>query len=120
LVSYYGILYGTILAEENKERQLQPYQYLTKIQQQLAETHVKCDKVLRKGEPIAIIPSYCHEINAPLVIMATHARNAFERFMLGSVCWDLVQKADFPIMLVYSSNPEAEDTSDTEKMVLHL
>ncbi len=120
LVSYYGTLYGSILADESKKQQQQPFLYLTELQKKLAETNVKCDKVLRKGDPVNVIPHYCHEINAPLIIMATPARNAFERFMLGSVSWDLVQKADLPIMLVYSNKPNTTELSNTANIVFHL
>lgn len=56
--------------------------------------------VVRSGPAAATILEYAAENNVDLVVLGTHGRTGFERFMLGSVTEKVVRKAPCPVLTV--------------------
>jgi nucleotide-binding universal stress UspA family protein len=66
-----------------------------------AETIVGSSQmIVRSGSPATEILRYAVEANAGLVVLGTHGRTGFERFMLGSVTETVVRKAPCPVLTV--------------------
>ena len=58
--------------------------------------------VIRSGPAAATILTVATEIRADLVVLGTHGRTGFEKFMLGSVTEKVVRKARCPVLTVPS------------------
>jgi nucleotide-binding universal stress UspA family protein len=56
--------------------------------------------VVREGSPAVEILHYAAEHEVDLVVLGTHGRSGFERFMLGSVTEKVVRKAPCPVLTV--------------------
>ena len=56
--------------------------------------------VVREGSPAVEILHYAAENDVDLVVLGTHGRSGFERFMLGSVTEKVVRKAPCPVLTV--------------------
>ena len=56
--------------------------------------------VVREGSPAVEILHYAAEHDADLIVIGTHGRTGFERFMLGSVTEKVLRKARCPVLSV--------------------
>lgn len=59
---------------------------------------VRC--VLREGDPSREIARLAEALPADLLVLGTHGRGGFERFMLGSVTEKLLRRAPCPVLTV--------------------
>jgi len=62
--------------------------------------HVPYDVDVRLGEPVASILDAATEYTADLIVLGTHGRGGFERFVLGSVAEKVLRKAACPVLTV--------------------
>jgi nucleotide-binding universal stress UspA family protein len=60
----------------------------------------KTTPVVREGSPAVEILHYAAENDADLIVIGTHGRTGFERFMLGSVTEKVLRKAPCPVLSV--------------------
>jgi nucleotide-binding universal stress UspA family protein len=66
--------------------------------------------LVRSGPAAATVLGYAVENNTDLIVLGTHGRTGFERFMLGSVTEKVVRKATCPVLTVprgASEGPES-------------
>lgn len=68
--------------------------------------------VVRDGHPVKQIVEQAEHLRADLLVIGTHGRSGFERFMLGSVTEKVVRKATCPVLTV----PPAE-RAETEQAI---
>ena len=61
---------------------------------------VPCEKAVRIGVPHREILDYTEEIDADLVVMATHGRTGLEHAILGSTTERVVRLSDVPVLTV--------------------
>jgi nucleotide-binding universal stress UspA family protein len=55
---------------------------------------------LLEGDPATVIAETAAEIDADLVVMGTHGRTGFTRFIMGSVAEEVLRKATCPVLTV--------------------
>jgi nucleotide-binding universal stress UspA family protein len=55
---------------------------------------------LLEGEPSTVIAETAAETDADLVVMGTHGRTGFSRFIMGSVAEEVLRKATCPVLTV--------------------
>ncbi len=55
--------------------------------------------VARKGNPDDLIPEIASEVNADLVVIATHGRTGIRRFLMGSVAEHVVRRAPVSVLV---------------------
>jgi len=67
------------------------------------------DAVVVEGDPARTIVEQAGEIRADLVVMGTHGRSGFERWVLGSVTEKVLRKAHCPVLTVPPSAGPPED-----------
>lgn len=115
LISDYGAYYGRELAQENKQRREEAYQYLDKVQAAFLAKGANCVKVVRFGQPPDQIIECATEINASMIVMATHARGRIGQFMLGSVAEEVMRRSHLPVMLVHTNHTPKKDKSTTDR-----
>jgi nucleotide-binding universal stress UspA family protein len=63
--------------------------------------------LVRSGPAAATVLGYAVENNTDLIVLGTHGRTGFERFMLGSVTEKVVRKATCPVLAVPRSASES-------------
>jgi nucleotide-binding universal stress UspA family protein len=61
---------------------------------------------LRDGTPAAEIVRVAQELHADLVVMGTHGRNGFQRWVLGSVAETVLRRAACPVLTVAALAPD--------------
>jgi len=66
----------------------------------VVEAHVTVETEVREGEPWRELRAVAHELPADLVVMGTHGRSGFERFVLGSVTEKLLRLLPCPVLSV--------------------
>ncbi len=57
-------------------------------------------KIVECVSTVHTILSYAKEKNIDLVVMGSHGRTGFDKFILGSVANGVVQKSDCPVLIV--------------------
>jgi nucleotide-binding universal stress UspA family protein len=57
------------------------------------------------GDPVKTIVDQALEVSADVIVMGTHGRSGFERFMIGSVTEKVLRKAPCPVMTVPPQAP---------------
>jgi nucleotide-binding universal stress UspA family protein len=55
---------------------------------------------IAEGEPAAVIVAAADEIAADLIVLGTHGRSGFERWVLGSITEKVLRKARCPVLTV--------------------
>lgn len=58
------------------------------------------DGEVREGKPAGEIVRAAHELRADLVVMGTHGRSGFQRWVLGSVAEKVLRQAPCPVLTV--------------------
>ncbi|MEM1268645.1 MAG: universal stress protein [Bacteroidota bacterium] len=97
-----------VLADEERASKLHPFEdTLSEVSAKgnafrFVEAERKADQI-DKG-----ILKYAEEINADLIVMATHGRQGLDHLLIGSVAESVVRRADCPVLTVRSSAKYAE------------
>jgi len=55
---------------------------------------------LRDGDPATVIAESAADMGADLIVMGTHGRTGFSRFIMGSVAEEVLRKASCPVLTV--------------------
>lgn len=64
------------------------------------ERGIQIHRELRWGDPAAEILGYAVEADVSLVVMGTHGRTGYERYLLGSVAEKVVRVSPIPVLTV--------------------
>ena len=68
---------------------------------------IHTDAVIRQGAPAAEILAQADSMQADLVVMGTHGRSGFDRWLLGSVTEKVLRKSRCPVLTVPPGLPDA-------------
>ena len=74
--------------------------YLDQTVERLSNEGVEVEGVIAEGNPGEVILEYAVKNGVDLIVMGTHGRTGFSRFMFGSVAMRLVQHSPVPVLLV--------------------
>jgi len=61
---------------------------------------VRCDFAILRGEPAAAIIRAAQDMEADLIVMATHGHTGLNRVLLGSVAERVVRESPVPVLTV--------------------
>lgn len=61
---------------------------------------VTMTSVMVRGVPHDSIIDHADEIGADLIVMSTHGRTGFDRFLLGSVTEKVIRSTDLPVLVI--------------------
>ena len=95
----YGPGYAYVPWDEDAER-ASARQYLQAQVDRLQARGVKATAQLAIGNPAGVIGQVARDVEADIVVMATHGRSGLARLVLGSVATSVLQQADRPVLLV--------------------
>jgi nucleotide-binding universal stress UspA family protein len=77
--------------------------YLADVADRLMKDGVRADYSVIQGKVVDAIEAHAIQIEADLIVMATHGRSGFERLRLGSVAEGLVTRGVAPMLLYHPS-----------------
>lgn len=78
---------------------------LDKHRDELSQSGVNVTTKLLEGSPAEVIAERAKELDTPMIVMGTHGRGGFRRFLLGSVAERVVRTSVSPVLTVHL--PEA-------------
>ncbi len=61
---------------------------------------IACQSTVRKGVPYETITAYAREIDADLIVLATHGHSGISKALMGSVAEKVVRHADCPVLTI--------------------
>jgi nucleotide-binding universal stress UspA family protein len=73
---------------------------LTLVIEQIVATGLEAQPLLRIGTAYDEIVNAAKEIRADLIVIGSHGRSGFERFLVGSTAERVVQYAPCPVLVV--------------------
>jgi nucleotide-binding universal stress UspA family protein len=88
-------------------------QYLTAVGQRLLQQDVAHEFRVRTGDPDRVICATVADAAIDMVVMATHGRTGFSRWVYGSVANKVLRGISCPILLIHS---QEEDTATGENV----
>jgi len=71
---------------------------LERIALEQVPTDVPVDAEVLTGDAVEAVISYARDVNADLIIMATHGRGGISHMLMGSVAEQIVRKAPCPVL----------------------
>jgi len=71
---------------------------------QLIERGIMATIKLVEGNPAEAVVSHATEMGAEMIVMGTHGRSGFKRFLLGSTVERVVRTASTPVLTVHLPN----------------
>ena len=108
--------YDQVLVAEQEEAE----QYLIEVRKGLAETGLTVTTIVRHGNPYVTLLDLADEVAAAAIVIASHGRGGFKRFMLGSVAMQLVSHTTVPVFLVRATMPEDRHTAGLNRLLVPL
>ena len=92
----------------DREMRLEAEARLRELARRVMKAGVEASAVVVDGPVASALANYVEEVDADLVVMTTHGRNAFSRAWLGSVADVLVRKCTRPVLLLRPGEVGAE------------
>jgi nucleotide-binding universal stress UspA family protein len=74
---------------------------LNRHREALATAGVKADAEITEGVPATTIVEKAKSLGASMIVMGTHGRSGFQRFLLGSTAERVVRTASTPVLTVH-------------------
>lgn len=75
---------------------------------------VPCEHRLVTGDPATVIPRLAEEEGVELIVMGTHGRTGFLRFLMGSVAENIVRRAKCPVLTLRQPRAAAADAAGND------
>jgi len=66
---------------------------------------VRWDTIILRGDPAQAIVRAADDLEAELIVMATHGYEGINRFLLGSVAEQVVREAPIPVLTIWPGSP---------------
>lgn len=79
------------------------------VAERAIDADVAVVREVRGGNPPATILGYAREHDVDLIVVGTHGRTGYERYLLGSVAEKIVRAATRPVLTDYIGEQPAED-----------
>ncbi len=117
------IVFITVIGSEDHEKLADYYNYIKKIKEAThhyagkyleneAENLCEVTTVRRIGDPAGKIIEYAHEIDFPLVVMASHGQTGMSRWTVGSVADKVVRASSTQAVMLIRANDSRADIRD--------
>jgi nucleotide-binding universal stress UspA family protein len=89
-----------IVDEKQKEA---AEKYLSNLTDELRKRGLKTTAMVRTGQQVAVeIIDFAKESGVDLIVMCTHGRSGISRWVMGSIAYKVLTRAETPILLVRS------------------
>jgi nucleotide-binding universal stress UspA family protein len=87
----------------NEQHSADARRAIEKIVLERIPTDITTDAEILYGEAVGKIIDYASDVNADLIVMATHGRTGVSHVLLGSVAEQVVRKAPCPVLTLKKS-----------------
>lgn len=77
------------------------------VAERVIEAGCEAVREVRWGDPAVVIITYAIEHEIDLIVMGTHGKTGFERYLLGSVAEKVVRLAPMPVLTVHIGDRDA-------------
>ncbi|MDI6826930.1 MAG: universal stress protein [Armatimonadota bacterium] len=101
-----GPVVNVILEPEAEARET--HKYLEEKAENIKDEGINVRKVVRQGDAATQICDFSKEAGIDLIVMSTHGRSGFQRWVYGSVADKVLRSAEAPVLLVRARSGEAE------------
>lgn len=89
--------------------------YLSSVALQARTAGVACQTTVLRGDPAQLICDVANESKIDVVVICTHGRTGFNRWMYGSVANQVIRGADCPVLVVRGTQPvESKEPAKTK------
>lgn len=95
-------------------------EYLTTIAQRLRERGLSVKTVVAVGDPADVLLETARTRHADLILLGTHGRSGFGRWLYGSVAEAVLSKSPIPILLVHSAMSNWTTGGSTPRILIPL
>lgn len=95
--TYMELVYPVVLVREMEER---ANKELETLASRIVPPELSVSKVVQQASPVEGILDLVKKQNADLIVMGTHGRTGYERFLLGSVTGKVLHKSMVPVLTV--------------------
>lgn len=92
--------------------------YLDRIQGQIQKEKIECSKLVLIGNPAEGITEYARDINATLLVMATHAPGRLGEVLLGSVTNEVLRQTHLPVLIVKATAQVKESANHLKEVIV--
>ncbi len=99
-ISGVSVNWGEYLQQEAAWRKKTADEYIAKIEEQLKEHKINVRSEVLEGKAIDTIVSYAKESPFTVIVMATHGRAGFHRWVYGSIAEHVVLQVSNPVLLI--------------------
>lgn len=98
--------YGFLLPEQSVEQsRTELLDYLKTIQNRYIHPNVKIRTLIEEGDEATTIVEIAAAEQIDLIVMSTHGRTGFTRWMLGSVTEKVLREAPCPVLVIRNDQP---------------
>ncbi|MDH7482389.1 MAG: universal stress protein [Armatimonadota bacterium] len=101
-----GPVVNVVLEPEAEAQEV--HKYLDKISTNIKDEGINVRKVVRQGDAAGQICDFSKEAGIELIVMSTHGRSGFQRWVYGSVADKVLRGAEALVLLVRARPKEAE------------
>jgi nucleotide-binding universal stress UspA family protein len=106
-----GVLYyPTRLDEARENLRKQTEAYLNKLGAELQQPPARVDHIIEFGRPADAIVDVASQLGVDAIVMCTHGRSGFTRWLLGSVTQKVINAAPCPVLVI----PGKDDSSQSK------
>lgn len=89
-----------LIVDEKQKESVE--RYLHHLSEELKSKGLRVTPMVRTGQQVAVeIIDFAKESGADLIVMCTHGRSGFTRWVLGSVAHKVITRAETPILLIH-------------------
>jgi nucleotide-binding universal stress UspA family protein len=97
-------LYGTAEFERGGEMDKQVTHYRQKIATLMKSEQIRWDAMVRVGDPVIVISTVAGQVDADLVIGATHGHSRWQRMLIGTVVERMARNLACPFLVIPGLN----------------
>jgi nucleotide-binding universal stress UspA family protein len=97
---------GPVIIEDIDTLRAEAEAYLAPFATELRANGVRARTKVRCGEAVAEILAGARAAKADLIIMTTHGRTGFGRFLFGSVAEAVLRQANLPVFLMHQTDAQ--------------
>lgn len=94
--------------------------YLLAEAQRLERTGIETNFTMRRGVVTVEVDTLANDLEADLIVLATHGRSGVERMLLGSMAHDLIRITDTPVLLVRPTDRWKSRTAQFRRLLVSL
>jgi nucleotide-binding universal stress UspA family protein len=117
------IILLTVIGSEDHEKLGNYLEYIKKVKEatnhyavkyieEETESSLEVTSVRRTGDPAKKIIEYAHEIDFPLIVMASHGQTGISRWTVGSVADKVVRASTTQAVMLIRANEQRADIRD--------